>query len=502
MTKIIFFIGITLSVAGIVAGFITANWSTVPIILLISGILLFLISFWLWGRKYKFWQKRSTKQGGVAITTTATVLIIIGLINFLGIRHNIRWDLTENKLFTLSAQSKTVVKKLDKSLEVLVFDRNNNSELENLLENYRRHSKNFKFKFINPEQEIGLAKQYGVQSLGEIYLQYGEKKQKLNTNNTAAEQPITETQLTNGIETIKRDRPINIYFLQGHGEASLELVENGLAQAVKNLQDKGNNVQELNLASNGIIPDDANLIIIAGATRKLLAAEVSSLQKYLETGGNLLLLLSPNIDIGLTPIYQEWGIELDNRLIVDGSGAGSIMGFGPAVALVNNYGDHPITSSFRNGISIFPESRPIKTLDQAEVESIPLATTSEQTWAENDLTSEEITFDSTEDLSGPLNIAIAFSRQSPKPSRLVVFGSSTFATNGWFEQQLNGDILLNSVSWLVGEDQETLSIRPKEAANRRINLSSGQTTLISWLALRIMPLLALITSAFLWWRRR
>lgn len=502
MTKIIFFISITLCVAGIVAGFITANWSTVPIILLISGLVLFILGLWLWGSKYKFWQKRSTKQSAGALSTTVIVLIVIGLINFLGIRQNIRWDLTENKLFTLSDQSKTVVQKLEKPLEVLIFDRNNNSELENLLLNYRRQSKQFKFKFIDPEQQIGLAKQYGVQSLGEIYLQYGEKKQKLNTNNTAADQPITETQLTNGIEKIKRDRHINIYLLQGHGEASLKSGRDSLAQAVKNLKDKGNNVQELNLASSGTIPDNANLIIISGATRKLLTAEVSSLQKYLETGGNLLLLISPNTDIGISPLFQEWGIELDNRLIVDSSGAGRVMGFGPAVTMINNYGDHPITASFRNGISIFPESRPIKTLDKEEVESIPLVITSKQTWAENDLTRDEITFDSTEDISGPLNIAIAFSRKQPKPSRLVVFGSSTFATNGWFEQQLNGDLLLNSVSWLIGEDQETLSIRPKEAANRRINLSSGQTVLISWLALRIMPLLALITSGFLWWKRR
>ena len=64
-----------------------------------------------------------------------------------------------------------------------------------------------------------------------------------------------------------------------------------LIQAINTLGDKGNNVQELNLASSGAIPENADLIVIAGATRKLLAAEVSSLQKYLQAGGNLLLML-------------------------------------------------------------------------------------------------------------------------------------------------------------------------------------------------------------------
>ena len=502
MTKILFFLGIALCVAGIVAGNITASWSTVPIALLAIGVGLFVIYLWLWSNKYKFWQKRSTKSGTSAIVSTVIVLVLLGAINFLAVRYGRRWDLTENQLFTLSAQSQTILQNLDKPLEVLVFERNINSDLENLLENYRRQTEKFTYKLINPEQDIGVAQQFGVESLGEIYLQYGDKKQRLNTNNAALGEAITESQLTNGIEKIKRDRTTNIYLLQGHGEAPLEAVEGGLFQAVNTLRDKGNTVQELNLASSGQIPENADLIVIAGATRKLLAAEVSSLQQYLQDGGNLLLMLSPNADIGITSLLQEWGIELDNRLIIDGSGAGSLMGFGPGVALVNNYGDHPITASFRNGISVFPESRPLKTTTKAEVESTPLAITAKETWAESDLASEEITFDSAPDLSGPLNVAIALSRSQPQSSRLVVFGSSTFATNGWFEQQLNGDILLNSVSWLIGEDQDSLSIRPKEAANRRINLSSLQAGMISWLAIRIMPLVALIFAGVLWWQRR
>ncbi len=503
MTKIILlFLGITLCVAGTVAASITEKWSVMPIILLVSGVVLLLSGLWLWGNKYKFWQLRSTKQGAEAIAKITAVLIIIAMLNWVGISYGKRWDFTENKLYTLSQQSQVMVAKLEQPLEVLVFDRNNNSELENLLQNYRRYSDQFQFKFIDPEQQIGLAKQFGVQSLGEVYLQYGDKREKLDTVNAAVGETLSETRLTNGIEKIKRDRSINVYFLQGHGEAPLDLVEGGLAQAVKNLEDKGNTVQTLNLASRGKMPDDANLIIIAGATRKLLVAEVSTLQQYLKAGGSLLLLLSPNIDIGITPILQNWGIELDEGLIVDGSGAVSVMGFGPAVAIVNRYGEHPITASFRNGISLFPEARPIKSVEKAGIISTPLAITNQQTWAESDLQGEQITFDATKDILGPLNIAIASSRDQAKASRMVVFGSTTFATNGWFEQQLNGDILLNSISWLVGEDQDTLSIRPKEAANRRINLSSLQTGILSWLALRIMPFMALVTGVYLWWQRR
>ncbi|MEO1670871.1 MAG: Gldg family protein [Cyanobacteria bacterium J06631_2] len=502
MTKIVLLPGIALSIAGIVAATVTGSWSAASVILLLFGLGLLILQLWLWGNKYQFWQQRSTQQGAGAIAKTILVLLVVGGINWAGVSYGKRWDFTENQAYTLSEQSQTVVANLEQPLEVLIFDRNTNSQLEQLLQNYRRQSDRFQFRFVNPEQEIGLAQQYGVQSLGEIYLNYGDKQQKIEVGNIAAGETLTETKLTNGIERIKRDRPTNIYFLQGHGEASLDLVEGGLAQAIDNLEDRGNTVQVLNLASTGKIPDDANLIAIAGATRKLLAAEVSTLQQYLKAGGSLLLLLSPNTDLGITPILQNWGLELDNRLVVDGSGAGSVMGFGPAVAIVNDYGEHPITNSFRNGISLFPEARPLKVRDKPEISSMAIARTAPQTWAESDLRQEQITFDVNQDLSGPLNVAIASTREQPNPARLVVFGSTTFATNGWFEQQLNGDILLNSISWLVGADQDTLSIRPKEVANRRINLSGLQGSLISWLALRIMPFSALVTGVYLWWKRK
>ncbi|MEO1799155.1 MAG: Gldg family protein [Cyanobacteria bacterium J06629_2] len=499
---VLLFSGVVLSIAGIVAATIAGSWSTAPVLLLLLGLGLLLLQLWRWGHKNQFWQQRSTKQGIGAIAKTAIVLLMVGTINWAGVSYGKRWDFTENQVFTLSEQSQTIVASLERPLEVLIFDRNTNSELEQLLQNYRRYSDRFQFRFVNPEQEIGLAQQYGIQSLGEIYLNYDDKQQKIEVGNVAAGETLTETKLTNGIERIKRDRPINIYFLQGHGEASLDLVEGGLAQAVSNLEDRGNTVQGLNLATTGKIPDDTNLITIAGATRKLLAAEVSTLQQYLRAGGSLLLLLSPNTDIGITPILQNWGLELDNRLVVDGSGAGNVMGFGPAVAIVNDYGEHPITNSFRNGISLFPETRPLKVVEKSEISSVAIARTTPQTWAESDLRQEQITFDVNRDLSGPLNVAIASTREQPNPARLVAFGSTTFATNGWFEQQLNGDILLNSINWLVGEDRDTLSLRPQEVANRRINLGSLQTNLISWLALRIMPFAALVTGVYLWWKRR
>ena len=83
-----------------------------------------------------------------------------------------------------------------------------------------------------------------------------------------------------------------------------------------------------------------------------------------------------------------------------------------------------------------------------------------------------------------------------------MIGNSRFALDGFFDQQLNGDVFLNSVVWLSERDNPTLSIRPKEMTDRRIVLVPAQSRMIRWLGLVILPLAGFAIAAVLWWRRR
>ncbi len=94
------------------------------------------------------------------------------------------------------------------------------------------------------------------------------------------------------------------------------------------------------------------------------------------------------------------------------------------------------------------------------------------------------------------------SSQTATESRLVVLGNSNFATDGLFQQQLNGDVFLNSVTWLSQQDQQPLSIRPKEPKNRRITLTTTQANLLILSSLLVLPLIGLAAAVILWWKRR
>lgn len=546
--KYLFWFGPFLLVAGLTAGLISQKWGTIPLAFLIAGIVI--IGFWLiWQtQRTNWWGRRSTQAGTNALVATVAVLAILGFINFLGTRYHLRTDLTDTQIFTLAPQSRELVQSLQKPAKVWVFDVNRNPQDLELLENYRRQGSNFKFEFVDPQARPGLADKFGVKDYGEVYLESEDRRQLVQVVNP--NERLSEIRLTNRLQQINSTTTAKVYLLQGHGERQLATGEGAISQAIQALSDKNFTTSALNLAEKSAVPDDAAVVVVAGAKKALFDNEVKALQTYLNRGGNLLLMIDPNTDSKLDSLLQQWGVRLDNRLAVDVS---NNVGIGPAVALVTEYGQHPITKDFGNGISLYPLARPLQVTPVSGVESTTLIVTKPypSSWAESDLQSENLQFNEGLDRKGPLTLGVALKRKlsakpqvqptptpntsplpspttqtkatptpsssptpplppSPTPplsptsteSRLVVLGNSDFATDGLFQQQLNGDVFLNSVTWLSQEDQQPLSIRPKEVKNRRINITGTQANLLALSSLVILPLMGLAAAAVLWWKRR
>ena len=370
--KYLFIPGLVLTVAGSVPIVLTQTTSILYLSLTIGGglcLFIWLIYLLVTGRS--FWKKRSTQTGTNAFVSIFSFLVILALINFIAVRYSPRIDLSDNQLYTLSPQTQQIVENLDQPTKVYIFDKEINPQDKELLENYQRYSNNFKYELVDPDIEVGLTQTFDVQSLGDVYLEYENKKQLVQTLIVFNQkEPLSEIKLTNAIAKIQKDDIPKIYLLQGHGEYSIEpSPEGSLSEATSSLESKGYEVRPLNIVENSGIPDDADVIIIASPKRELFEQEVTALQDYYEQGGNLFLLLDPNTNSGLEPILEDWGIKLDNRLIIDGSGAGSIVGLGPTTPFITNYGNHPITEAFTNSISFYPLSRPVDTVEVENVQA-------------------------------------------------------------------------------------------------------------------------------------
>jgi len=502
--------GLALMTAGLIAG-IVAGWTLLPAGLLVGGIGLLLLGLVLGNQgQGRFWAQRSTEAGANALVSALAVLAILGLVNFLAVRYASRVDLTENQLFTLAPQSQEVVQSLENPTRIVIFDPLPNPQDRQLLESYRQAGSQFTFDYVNPYNDPRQAQEFGATQTGMVFLESGANRRFLQ--NVSPTERLSERSLTNALDQAASDRPLTVYFTQGHQEFAIDGSDTGFLQAATALEDKSAVVQPLDLSQTSSVPNDASVVVVAGPAAEFFDAEVNALQTYLNGGGSLMLLIDPRTSPGLDSLLDPWGVTLDDRIVLDTSGTGQLVGLGPAAPLVTDYGDHPITRDFRGGRSFFPLVRPVNIEEVAGVTAVPLLQSNPQSRAEALSTAGELQFDENAPPSGPYTLGVALSRPiagatasegEPSPeSRLVVIGNATFATDGLFEQQLNGDVFLNAISWLGQQTDATLSIRPKEVTNRRITLTVQQQIGLGVFALLVLPVIGLGLAVLMWLRRR
>jgi ABC-type uncharacterized transport system involved in gliding motility auxiliary subunit len=60
---------------------------------------------------------------------------------------------------------------------------------------------------------------------------------------------------------------------------------------------------------------------------------------------------------------------------------------------------------------------------------------------------------------------------------------------------------MNTVGW-ISQQENLISIRPKEASDRRLTLTATQQNNITWLSLLIVPGAVFGTGIYTWMRRR
>jgi len=102
-------IGLALAASGFVRYSTQNEWTRVSKILIIAGAVIFVASLALSYREViAFFRHRSSRLGTNTLTLTLLVLVVLGLINFLGFRHHKRVDVTTEQLYTLSDQSRQI----------------------------------------------------------------------------------------------------------------------------------------------------------------------------------------------------------------------------------------------------------------------------------------------------------------------------------------------------------------------------------------------------------
>jgi gliding motility-associatede transport system auxiliary component len=464
---------------------------------------------------------RQARYGTLAGVSVLVVLGILIAINYIGSKQNKRWDLTANKQFSLSDQSRNILGKLDSPLQIKVFAQEPEfGRYRDKLKEYEYTSKKISTEYIDPDKKPTVARQNQIQQYGTIVFDYKGRTERVTSDN--------EQELTNGIIKVVSGQQRKVYFTQGHGERDATSTDRDGYKTIADALGRENyTVDKVVLAQQGAVPDDAAVVVVAGPKIDFFPPEIEALKKYLDKAGKVLLEIDPPDKpdsppaTNLIALVHDWGADVGNDIVVDASGMGRLIGTDASVPVVSTYPPHPITQRFQF-LTAFPLARSVTPVSGGVNGHMPqtIAETGPQSWAETDLkglmTSGQVKLDEDKgDKKGPISIATAVSAMSgaseaPKPgaepdkkaeTRVVVFGDSDFAANAGLGIQGNRDLFMNTVGWL-SQQENLISIRPKEADDRRITLTATQQNNIMWLSLLIIPGVIFGSGVYSWWRRR
>jgi ABC-type uncharacterized transport system involved in gliding motility auxiliary subunit len=212
-------------------------------------------------------------------------------------------------------------------------------------------------------------------------------------------------------------------------------------------------------------------------------------------------MVNPFQNEGMKKFLARYGVDLGDDLVIEANPMGQMFGIGPAVPLVQQYEPHPITREMAGVITLFPLTRSVTPAKAppAGINVQPLIRTSPQSWAETDraaLNRGEAKPDD-KDVRGPSIAAVV----TKDKARIVVYGTSTFASNQFLNLQGNRDLFLNTVSWLA-EQEDQISIRPKETKSTPVFLTAQQGWLVFLLPVVVLPAIVLAGGVVAAVRRR
>ncbi len=491
---------------------------------LIAGAVLFLLALITNGGKVRgLLGRRAARYGAGAAVMILLALGVVVFANALSIRHSARWDLTENRRNTLSPQTVQLLRGLKTPVQAIAFFRTDTPgkrTAEDLLNQFARYSGgNFSWRLEDTDKAPGLAREYGVESYGTVVLKSGADPQARIEKVLDAE----EEKLTNALVKLTRSGKRTVYALKGHGEREIGNSErSGLSQAKDQMEKANYEVKDLVLAREAKVPDDAALVLVPGPKTDFFPQELEALDAYLARGGKAFFMATPFQAEALGKYLQKYGVTLDDDVVIELNPLAQIFGVGPLVPIVNRYEAHPITKDLAGIMTLFPLTRSVEAAKTPPkgVTAQSLALTSAQSWGETDKTvfqRGEAKHDPGEKM-GPLPVAVVATVDAPTnatpeaktegagekktaKARIVVVGTADFASNQFLGAQGNRDFFMNVVSWLA-EQEDMISIRPKDAKQNPVVLTSAQSGLVLWLPLVVLPGAVLVSGIAVVVRRR
>ncbi|MBI4834667.1 MAG: Gldg family protein [Planctomycetes bacterium] len=300
------------------------------------------------------------------------ILGIMGIVNFISADYFWRWDLTENKSYSVTSSTRNVLKRLDDIVSIKVYCSKKlptqleqvAGEIRDTLNEYQAYAgSKLQVEWIDPAenkdeeqkvQRLGIPQlqasiiEQDKRELVNIYMGigifYADRKEILPAVTSVAN---LEYDLTSSILKVLKGKLKKLCFLTGHGEHTISSDYSTVKQSLE----KNYEITTVDTSDGTKIPDDVETLIIAGPN-ELSDRDKYEIDQFLMQGKNVFFLIdSVNVSTEvfmalpkshkLNDLLENYGVRLNNNLVLDW-GANSIVTFGSQyVQFSTNYPPWP-----------------------------------------------------------------------------------------------------------------------------------------------------------------
>lgn len=483
------------------------------------------------------------RRAEIALYTLGVVGVLIALA-YLSVRYPFRFDLTEAGLYSLSEQTGTMLQRLEKPVHIVFFHDPLLRETVELYELIATQTARVTVEFYDPMLNPAQARMRSVQFAGTAVMESEDRTLQVHGG--------SETDIANGILRVSQGAKQRVCFLHGHGEADPFSMEShdhleggaghshglgskhvlherhGMAKARHALETINYNVEKVSLVQGADVLSGCVVLLAAGPKVPLLQTEVAAVQAYLAAGGNAFFMLDPFVRSGLEPVLQEYGVVMDDTIVIDEASHFWADVSSPAVT---SYNRHQVTRELP--LTFYPGVRSLSpTPERVPGTAVtPLVNSSKNSYGE--ITPERAEFDEGSDQPGPNTLMAIVNRRPVKPSdaaairlgpqddstvvqtssqedtpapltvrsRIAVVGDSDFATNSFFHILGNGNLFLNTVNYLAAQEN-LIGIEPRTYDVPRVNLTNRQMKGTFFLSMVLIPALLAVVGTAVWWKQR
>ena len=469
-------------------------------------------------------KKKWLRSIALTILLFAIIVALYLVINFVVQQANFTdFDFTKEKIYSISQATEDKLQNLDEDVTISIY-------------NMYQYVEDFAYKYANLNDHIKVEElenlnaktdwktNYGVTDTSSFLVIQTEDRENILFSSdfytydytTYEEIDTTEEAITNAILDVTIEEKPKIYFLTGHNLYS----EDYFQYLQMSLEDEANEVESIDLLTTGSVPEDCQVLVITALQEDITEKERDAILDYIEQGGEILLLMDPNLNKIEMPNFQdvldEYGVSISDGYLLEGD-ANQMMAGAPNYIIAPISSSSEIVKNISMGLNICLinsgklDFASTEELEEKNVTLETLATVSDQAFYRTDLeSSSETKIDSDEDAAGA-TVAAMLTKEvdEDNTSKLIVFANTAFATNVQIDPQYyilaitnynNEDVLLNSVSYLT-QREDNITIRKDSEAVTTYNVTEMQTRIVLGLIFSI-PILIVVIGIVVWQLRR